>query len=122
LRYVTEETAMPRGRKPQGDRALTNAERQARHRARQTAPQRQATIELAGIAKPQVRPAKRSRPQRWQRAVGELLALQADYRDWLAGLPEGLQDSRTAETLHAIVELDLEDLVTIELPRGYGRD
>jgi len=28
----------------------------------------------------------------------------------------------TAEALQAIVELDLEDLVTIELPRGYGRD
>jgi hypothetical protein len=74
------------------------------------------------MAKSYVRPAKRSRPQRWQRAVGELLALQADYRDWLAALPESLQDSPTAEALQAIVELDLEDLATIELPRGYGRD
>jgi hypothetical protein len=113
---------MPRGRKPQGDRALTNAERQARHRAHQTAQQRPITIDPGRMAKSHIRPAKRSRPQRWQRAVGELLALQADYRSWLAALPESLQDSRTAEALHAIVDLDLEDLVTIEMPRGYGRD
>jgi hypothetical protein len=113
---------MPKGRKPQGDRALTNAERQARHRAHQTAQQRPVAIGSDRMAKPQVRPAKRSRPQRWQRAVGELLALQADYRAWFAALPESLQDSPTAEALQAIVELDLEDLATIELPRGYGRD
>ena len=33
-RYVTEDKAMPRGCKPEGERALSNAERQARHRAR----------------------------------------------------------------------------------------
>jgi hypothetical protein len=33
-----------------------------------------------------------------------------------------LQDTATAETLQAIVNLDLEDLRAIEPPRGYGRD
>ena len=33
-RYVTENVVMPRGCKPQGDQALSNAERQARYRAR----------------------------------------------------------------------------------------
>ena len=32
-RYVTEATAMPRGRQPQGEQPLSNAERQARYRA-----------------------------------------------------------------------------------------
>jgi DNA replication protein DnaC len=32
--YVTENRAMPRGRKPAGEQALSNAERQARYRAR----------------------------------------------------------------------------------------
>src|SRR5208337_355853 len=38
MRYVTENRAMPRGRKPEGDQALSNAERQARYRARHTPP------------------------------------------------------------------------------------
>jgi hypothetical protein len=37
-RYVTEDKAMPRGCKPEGEHALSNAERQARHRARQQMP------------------------------------------------------------------------------------
>ena len=35
---------------------------------------------------------RRSRPQRWRDAVGELLSLQAAYADWLlAVLPDGLR-------------------------------
>jgi hypothetical protein len=69
------------------------------------------------------RPAdRRSRPQRWQDAVNELLALQAGYAEWLATLPEGLRDSRTAAALEAIVDLDLTDLAACQPPRGYGRD
>ena len=34
-RYVTQDKVMPRGCKSEGERALSNAERQARHRARQ---------------------------------------------------------------------------------------
>lgn len=107
---------MPRGRRPAGEKALSNAERQARHRAnRVTAP-----IEVASRPR---RPAdRRSRPQRWRDAVKELLDLQATYVDWLATLPDGLRASRTAEALEAIVDLDLAELAECEPPRGYGRD
>jgi hypothetical protein len=113
---------MPRGRKPHGDRALTNAERQARHRSRQSAQQPAVTVRYGKTAAPRTKPANRSRPQRWQQAIGELIALQADYRAWLAVLPESLQDSPTAQALQAIVEIDLDELAAVEPPRGYGRD
>ena len=107
---------MPRGRKPTGEQALSNAERQARYRARHM-------LQPALLATPPRRPAdRRSRPQRWRDAVSELLSLQASYADWLAALPDSLQASATAEALEAIVELDLADLAGVELPRGYGRD
>ena len=69
-----------------------------------------------------VKSAGRSRPQRWRDAVVELLALQAEYANWLASLPDSLSDSPTAEALEAIVDLDLTELADIEPPRGYGRD
>ena len=104
---------MPRGRRPEGEQALSNAERQARYRARHMAPP---------VATRPRRPAdRRSRPQRWRDAVSELLSLHAAYADWLAALPESLLGSSTAEALEAIVELDLTDLAG-EPPRGYGRD
>ena len=107
---------MPRGRKPDGEHALTNAERQARHRAnRVTAP-----VEV--ITRPRRPTDRRSRPQRWRDAVKELLNLQATYADWLGTLPDGLRTSRTAEALEAIVDLDLTELAECEPPRGYGRD
>jgi hypothetical protein len=37
-------------------------------------------------------------------------------------LPASLEGSRLAEKLHAITELDLEELQAIEPPCGYGRD
>jgi len=113
---------MPKGRKPQGDRALTNAERQARHRARQKTQQPPVTVGPGKTTRPRTKPANRSRPQRWQQAIGELIALQADYRGWLAALPDSLQDSPTAQALQTIVEIDLDELAAVEPPRGYGRD
>ena len=65
---------------------------------------------------------RRSRPQRWREAVDMLLALQADYADWLAALPDSLQGGATAQALEAIIDLDLTSLADIEPPRGYGRD
>jgi hypothetical protein len=116
MRNVTEIRAMPRGRKPEGEQALSNAERQARYRARHMAPP-------SPVATRPRRPAdRRSRPQRWRDPVCELLSLQAAYADWLAALPDSLQGSSTAEALEAIVEFDLTDLAGIEPPRGYGRD
>jgi hypothetical protein len=116
MRYVTEIGAMPRGRKPNGDRALSNAERQARYRASHLA---QSTPIAAWPRRPLDR---RSRPQRWRDAVTELLALQDAYADWLATLPESLRDGTTATVLEAIADVDLAALADIELPRGHGRD
>ena len=103
-----------KGRPPQGERALTGAERQARYRERQAA--RQATPSSPVRA---TRP--RSRPQRWRAAVAELVALQAEYAAWFDAMPETLRDSATGEALQAIIDLDLTDLVAIEPPRGFGR-
>jgi UDP-N-acetylglucosamine:LPS N-acetylglucosamine transferase len=94
---------------------LTNAERQARYRARQA--------EHAGAAIRYRRPAdRRTRPQRWRDAVAELIALQADYATWADALPDTLRQTATGEALQAIVDLDLTDLTDIDPPRGYGRD
>lgn len=107
---------MPRGRQPQGEHPLSNAERQARYRA----------CHLAGKPKPVIRyrrPAdRRTRPERWNDAIGELISLQAEYAAWWEVLPDSLRDTPTAEALQAIVELDLEALAAIVPPRGYGRD
>ena len=113
---VTENKPMPRGRKPTGEQALSNAERQSRHRARR------AEKPVAEITRGRHAIDRRSRPQRWRAAVDELLALQAAYADWLAALPDSLRESPTAAALEAIVDLDLTALAECELPRGYGRD
>jgi hypothetical protein len=107
---------MPTGRKPEGEHAMSNAERQARYRARHAA-------NPSPIARrPRRIPDRRSRPQRWQDAVNELIRLQAEYADWLTALPESLQGTATAAALEAIVDLDLASIADIELPRGYGRN
>ena len=108
---------MPRGRKPAGERALSNAERQARYRASRLAQPAPATA--AHRRRPTDR---RSRPQRWRDAVGELMALQAEYANWLAMLPDSLRDTPTSDALETIVDLDLTTLVDTAPPRGYGRD
>ncbi len=93
--------------------ALTNAERQARWRARRAAAEPVRTYRHPAD--------RRARPQRWADAVATLQALQDEYRDWRDALPEALADSRTAELLEAVCDLDLSEL-EIELPRGFGRD
>ncbi len=105
---------MPRGRKPDGERALSNAERQARHRARRV------TQPAAAIARTRRSADRRSRPQRWRDAVVELLALQAEYAAWLDMLPDSLRDSATAEALEAIADLDLTALDETEPPEATG--
>jgi hypothetical protein len=104
---------MTRGRKPQGDRALTGAKRQARYRARH------AGMPMIRYRRPADR---RSRPQRWHDAVAELVALQAEYRAWSEALPEATRDGATGEALQAMLDLDLDELAAIEPPRGFGRD
>ena len=109
-------TGKSRGRKPQGECALSGAERQARYRQRQAG-------NCPPAPPPQPRSARRpSRPQRWRTAVAELVALQAEYARWLDSLPEALRDGATGELLETIVDLELDELVAIELPQGFGRD
>jgi len=93
---------------------MTPAERQARHRAklRQPRPFRPSSSTIRTLP----------RPRRWAAAVAALIDLQDDYRSWRDNLPANLEGSRLAEKLDAIVELDLDELLAIDPPRGYGRD
>jgi hypothetical protein len=107
---------MPRGRQPEGEHALSNAERQARYRARREAQQPAPVVRYR-------RPAdRRTRAQRWHDTVTWLVALQAEYAAWYDVLPDNLRDTATGAALQTIVDLDLDDLVSIEPPRGFGRD
>ena len=97
-----------------GERAMTDAERQARYRA--------ARASGAPVIRTR-RPADhRSRARRWNDTVAELTRLQAEYDAWLQSLPENLQDTATAEALRTISELDLNELQAIVPPRGFGRN
>ena len=101
-------------RKPIGDKAMTDAERQARYRAAHAA--------IAPVSRAP-RPAdQRSRARRWHDAVAELTKLQAQYAAWLEALPINLQDSALADALQAICDLDLSELESVAPPRGFGRD
>jgi len=101
-------------RKPIGETPMTPAERQARYRAARTAG--------TPIIRTR-RPADhRSRACRWHDAVTELVKLQAQYAAWLEVLPDNLRDGATAEALQTISDLDLDELLAIEPPRGFGRD
>jgi ferric-dicitrate binding protein FerR (iron transport regulator) len=106
---------MPRGREPEGQIALTNAERQARYRARQSVPRPPV------IRKPP-RPPRRSRTKRWNDALAEMLAVQAECAAWFEALPESLRDSATAAALQEMIDLDLGDIAALQPPLGYGRD
>jgi hypothetical protein len=100
--------------KPLADKAMTGAERQARYRGAHAAGQPVVRYR---------RPAgQRSRTARWDAAVAELVALQAEYQEWLDALPDGLQETATADALRAITDVDLSELETVQPPRGYGRD
>src|SRR5271170_6059422 len=101
-------------RTPLGDKPMTNAERQARHRAARAA--------ILPVIHYRRAADRRSRARRWRDAVAELVALQTEYAAWLDALPETLRDGATGDALQAIVDLDLDDLLAIEPPRGYGRD
>ncbi len=91
---------------------LTNAERQRRWRERRA----------AGVPVQERRPARpKPRPKRWAAALAELRTLQAEYEAWRDQLPESLTDSRTAELLEGVCDVDLDQL-DVELPRGFGRD
>ena len=107
---------MPRGRQPEGSAALTNAERQARHRARRLALEPPATVQRPRVG------GRRSLSKRWNAALAELIAVQAECAAWFDALPDSLRDSATAAALEAMIELDLDAIAAIQPPLGYGRD
>lgn len=106
---------MPRGRMPEGPTALSNAERQARHRARKQARQPPLIVK-----RPQA--ARRSRSKRWNDALAEMIAVQFECAAWFEVLPENLRDSATAAALQEMIDLDLDAIAAVQPPRGYGRD
>ena len=93
---------------------MTDAERQARCRA-----SRESETPAVRIRRPLDH---RSRAKRWREAVSELTTLQGHYAAWLETLPDNLEDSATAEALHAICDLDHTELQAIVPPRGFDRD
>jgi hypothetical protein len=102
------------GRRPEGETALTGAERQARYRLK------------PGLAPVQAMsrrlPRGHTLSQRWNDAVAGLIALRAEYVRWLEALPEATRESATGEALQAMADLDLEEITAIQPPRGFGRD
>ena len=106
---------MPRGREPEAHTALTNAERQARFRARRPVPQPPVAIRSP-------RPPRRSRTMRWNAALAEMIAVQAECAAWFEALPESLRDNATAKALQEMIELDLDAIAAVQPPLGYGRD
>jgi hypothetical protein len=107
---------MPRGQEPEGEHPLSNAERQARYRARHL---KQPPPVVSRTRRPVDR---RSRLQRWDDATNVLLGIQVECVDWLMALPDSLRGTAMAEALEAIADLDLSALAEIKPPRGYGRD
>jgi len=89
MRYVTRDNAMPRGCKPERERALSNAERQARYRARQHDQMPTTKIRYRWPAD------RRSRAQRWCDAVNELLTIATRIR--CVARPASRQPSRHAD-------------------------
>jgi hypothetical protein len=106
------------GRRPQGEVGLTGAERQARYRLRLGLAPGQTPAKAEPTRPPRARPVSR----RWHDTVAGLVSLQAEYARWLDALPEATRDTATGEALQAMVDLDLEDIIAIQPPRGFGRD
>jgi hypothetical protein len=117
LRNVMDQReGMARGRRPEGNQALSNAERQARYRLRRQAAQ------PAAVRRYRQSVDRRSLAEQWTTAVAALVALHARYVDWHQALPEALLETATGEALQAIIELDLDEIAALEPPRGFGRD
>ncbi len=106
---------MPGGREPEGETALTSAERRAPYRARRQA-------EQPPIIVRQPRPSRQSRRKRWDDALAVMMTVQAECAAWFDALPESLRDTTTAETLQEIIDLDLDSIAAVRPPLGYGSD
>jgi len=99
-------------RRPIGERAMTDAERQVRYRAARAAG--------APVMRTRRPVDRRGRARRWHDAVAELTELQAQYTAWLEALPINQQDGALANALPAIS--DLAELQAVNPPREFGRD
>jgi len=72
------------GRTPEGELALTGAERQARYRLRLSPRSARAADQAQAPVGPPRRPGRaRALSRRWHDAVAGLVALQAEYARWL---------------------------------------
>ena len=101
-------------RKPIGETAMTDAERQARYRAARAAG--------APVIRTR-RPADhRGRARRWDDHVAGLVEEQIKFMAWLESLPNNLQDSSTAEALREALSLVLGGLSTPLVLSVFGRD
>jgi hypothetical protein len=116
-------------RKPIGETAMTDAERQARYRAARVAgapvTRTRCPAERADRwmqHRSASRPDHRGRARRRNDHVAGLVEEQVEFMAWLESLPDNLQDSATAEALRAICEFDLSELQALVPPRGFGRD
>jgi hypothetical protein len=104
------------GRSPDGEKALTGAERQARYR------QRPGQAQTPVKAAPRQLQRGHTLSRRWNDTVAGLVAIRAEYARWLEALPEATREGATGEALQAMVDLDLEEIMAIQPPRGFGRD
>ena len=101
-------------RKAIGERPMTDAGRQARHRAAHPP-----GVPVIRIRRPA---GHRGRARRWDDHVAGLVQARVEFAAWLESLPDNLQDSATAEALRGICDLELSELRAIIPPRGFGRD
>ena len=79
---------------------------------------------------------KLSRPAQWSDAVSravdaleELQDLQAEYEEWLDGIPDNLRDGTLFDKLEGVTVVDFASAIEVvreaedvDLPLGYGRD
>ena len=87
--------------------------------------QRQATQQNTTPQPERKRRRPPSRPARLAAAKAAMLKLFDEYEDWLAALPDNLQDSGQGQRVSEVIDqfAAVIDLISeIELPRGFGRD
>ncbi len=109
------------GPRPQGDRALTSAERMRRLREKREAEPTNKPPVVIRYRRPKDR---RSRPDQWTDAINTLTDCLDRYQEWRDNLPASLAGSALCERLDAVLERrDLVDQLSVaDLPRGFGRD